>query len=434
MEAPVVVLWSRNKKIRGENVFPWQEFLGLILQGQFAAVFDPTFLLVLALVAFMYRRLQRDQLQMFGVLGYHLWQQVLAAAFYGIVGGIIGSVILGVVGVTVNHLGLNYIWPVAIALMLVNMRFMCFAYAGGLVALSNLLFGWPVVNVPQVLALVAGLHITESFLIFISGRYSAVPLMLRREDGRGVGAFNLQNFWPLPLVMLGAVGIPETTQLQGISMPDWWPLLPIGEELPTGQTWLYGMLPVAAALGYADLAVASSPAERRRASAAHLALYSITLMGLTLLSVKYNWLQFVAALVSPLGHELLIQLDNRREMQGEPRFVPPPEGVMVLDTVTGSPARKMGLRPGDILLELGGMHIDNGYELARAISYAPEIFEATIGRAGRVERHQGRFLGGERRLGVILVPDGYSTSYAEVTRRYGLLDWLRSWVLRRLKK
>jgi len=121
-------------------------------------------------------------------------------------------------------------------------------------------------------------------------------------------------------------------------------------------------------------------------------------------------------------------------MQGEPRFVPPPEGVMVLDTVTGSPARKMGLRPGDILLELGGMHIDNGYELARAISYAPEIFEATIGRAGRVERHQGRFLGGERRLGVILVPDGYSTSYAEVTRRYGLLDWLRSWVLRRLKK
>lgn len=411
-------------------MFPWQEFLGLILQKQFAAVFDPTFLLVLALVAFMYQRLQREQLQMFGVLGCQLWQQVLAAAFYGVVGGIIGSVILGVAGVTVNHLGLNYIWPVAIALTLVNMRFMCFAYAGGLVALANLLFGWPAVNVPQVLALVAGLHITESLLIFISGRYSAVPLLLRREDGRIVGAFNLQNFWPLPLVMLGAVGIPETTQLSGISMPDWWPLLPIGEDLPAGQTWLYGMLPVAAALGYADLAVASSPVERRCASAAHLALYSITLMGLTLLSVKYYWLQFIAALLSPLGHELLIQLDNRREMQREPRYVPPPEGVMVLDTVTGSPARRLGLRPGDILLELAGLPVNDGYELARAISYAPEAFEAVVSRGGRVERRQGRFADGERRLGIILVPDGYSAGYAEVTRRYGLLDWLA----RRLKK
>jgi hypothetical protein len=199
-----------------------------------------------------------------------------------------------------------------------------------------------------VLALVACLHITESVLIFISGRYGAVPIILRRDDGRLVGAFTLQNFWPLPLALLLAF-IPEAAPpAELIKMPDWWPLLPMQEQPPAGTEWTYRMLPVVAALGYADIAAASTPARRRRKSAAHLALYSLTLLALAVLSARHPWLQFFAAVLSPLGHELLIQLDNRSEMRGEPRFVPPARGVMVLDTVPATPARQAGLRPGDI--------------------------------------------------------------------------------------
>ena len=409
-------------------MFPWQDLFSLITRGVIHVYFDVTFWLVLALVAFQYWQMQKDQLRMFGVYGYSLRRQIVAAALLGGIGGVLGSFILTAAGVTLNQLGLAYIWPVVIALMLINLRFMCFAYAGGLVAVSNVLFGWPEVNIPQVLALVAGLHVTESVLIFISGRYGAVPLILRRDDGRLVGAFTLQNFWPLPLVLLAATSIPETSlPAEIVKMPDWWPPLPIGELPSAGYTWLYVMMPVVAALGYADIAVSSTPAERRRQSAIHLALYSVLLMVLAVLSAKYTWLQLPAALLSPLGHEFLIQLDNRREMRGEPRFVPPGRGVMVLDTVPATPARKAGLRPGDIIIYLGDLAVNNGFELARAISFAPVTFDLTVQRGDRTFRRTASFHAGERRLGVIIVPEGHEQHYAQLAgRRFGLIDWFKS--------
>lgn len=413
-------------------MFPWGDLTSIIIRGVLRVMLDMSFWLVLALVAFQYHRMQKDQLRMFGVQGFSLRRQVALAALLGVAGGIVGSLVLTFVGVSLNDLGLSYIWPLAIALMLVDLRFMCFAYAGGLVALSSFLFGWPAVNVPQVIALVAGLHVTESILIFVSGRYGAVPLILRRDDGRLVGAFTLQNFWPLPLALLVAFIPNAPPPDEMIRMPDWWPLLPMLENPPAGSEWTYAIYPVVAALGYADLAAASTPAERRRQSALHLAAYSLALLGLAVLSAQYTWLQFFAALLSPLGHELLIQLDNRRELQGEPRFVPPARGVMVLDTVPDTPARRAGLRPGDILLELDGVAVNNGFELAGAISYAAADFPFAFSRDGAVLSRRASFGNGERRFGVIIVPEGYEQHYAQFAgRRFGLIDWLRNRLRRR---
>ncbi|MDF2569870.1 MAG: hypothetical protein K0R55_1474, partial [Sporomusa sp.] len=205
-------------------MFPWSDILLLIVRGALGILGDFNFWLILALVGYQYWQMQKRQQQMFGVYNYTLTQQMMLAGVYGLIGGIAGSFLLTLVGITLNQLGLSYIWPVALALMLINMRFLCFAYAGGLVALSNVLFGWPEVNVPQVLALVAVLHITESLLIAISGGYSAMPMIIKKEDGRLVGAFSLQNFWPLPLVILAAVAVPAETVPGGIiKMPEWWP-------------------------------------------------------------------------------------------------------------------------------------------------------------------------------------------------------------------
>jgi hypothetical protein len=409
-------------------VFPWQDILRFILGGALSVYFEPLFWLVLALVGYQYWQMQRNQQRMFGVAGYSLPSQLLLAAFYGTVGGVLGSFLLTVVGINLQRLGLSYIWPVALLLMAINMRFLCFAYAGGLVALSKALFGWPDVHVPQVLALVAVLHITESVLIAVSGRYSAMPLILRQPGGRLVGAFSLQNFWPLPLVLLAAVAVPGGGEVSGdmINMPDWWPLLPLGVEPPAGHQWVYAMLPVVAALGYSDIAVASSPGVRRRQSAFHLALYSIVLLGLALLSEQYVWLQVIAALASPLGHELLIQWDNRREMAGIPRYVPPERGLMVLDTVPDTPARKLGLQPGDILISMSGMPLNSGYDLAAAVAYAPLEFGLEIVRSGQVTRRQVKFGSGERKLGVILVPEGHEQHYVEVTKdQFFIWEWLK---------
>jgi PDZ domain-containing secreted protein len=98
---------------------------------------------------------------------------------------------------------------------------------------------------------------------------------------------------------------------------------------------------------------------------------------------------------------------------------------MVLDTVNDSPAANI-LKPGDIITCLAGFPVNSKFDLASAISQAPETFSLVFERAGREVRKNCKFKNGERRLGVILVPDGDETYYAEmVTERYGLIDWLK---------
>ena len=411
-------------------MFPWQEILELSIRGVLAAYFEPVFWMIVGLISYQYWQIQKNQKRMFGVCVFSLGQQVLLAVLLGSIGGVIGSFLLTVVGINVNQLGLNYIWPVAIVLMAVNMRFLCFAYAGGIVALSAALFGWPLVDVPQVLVLVAILHITESILIACSGYHGSMPIILRQEDGKHVGAFSLQNFWPLPLLLMAVVAVPDYRLPQSVlNMPDWWPLLPVTLDLPEGHKWMYAMIPVVAALGYTDIAVASSPKKRRRRSALHLAVYSLILLALALLSVHYKWLQAVAALVSPLGHEMLIQLYSRYEMAGAPRYVHQPLGLMILDTIIDTPAYKAGIQSGDILLAIQGQRVDNRNQLGEAIATLPPAFFMEIVRNGSVIELQARFCKGERMLGVILVPEGNESYYVEVFEdKFWLWEKLKSYM------
>ena len=400
-------------------VMPWMDLLQLLLLTTLAVFLEPLFWVIMALVAYQYWQMQKNQLAMFGVAGTPLGRQVLWAMLYGTCGGLMGSLVLTVVGVNLERMGIQYIWPLAILLAMINMRFLCFAYAGGIVAIVSSIFGWPDVDVPQVLALVAALHVTESVLIAISGRYGSVPVILNL-GGRLVGAFNLQNFWPLPLVVLGTVAMQTGSLPEGVfHMPDWWPLLPYDITPPSGSEWVYVMMPVVAALGYMDMAISSTPEERRRKSAISLALYSISLLGLALLSAKFDWLKLPAALLSPLGHEYLVRRDNRTEMTGSPRYVPPERGIMVLDTISGGIARQLGVQTGDIILGISGLPTNRGSDLAYAIGWAPPLFELTFLRNGHELVLDGRFEPGARMLGIILVPEGHETHYVTMSTGSG---------------
>ena len=398
---------------------PWFEILKMLVLTTVVVFLQPIFWGILGIVAYQYWQLQKNQLAMFGVTGTPIGRQVKWAMLYGTIGGLMGSLVLTLVGVNIERMGFQYIWPLAIGLALINMRFLCFAYAGGIVAVVSAIFGWPDVDVPQVLALVAALHVTESVLIAISGRYGSVPVILK-QGGRLVGAFNLQNFWPLPLVVLSTVAMQTGAMPEGVfHTPDWWPLLTLGIEPPAGAEWVYVMMPVVAALGYTDMAISSTPGQRRRRSALSLAVYSISLLGMALLAAKFEWLSLPAALLSPLGHEYLVRRDNRTEMAGAPLYVPPEQGVMVLDAIQGEMARTMGIRTGDVILGMSGMPINRGGDLAYAIEWAPPLFDMLLLRGGQELKLDGRFPPGPRRLGLILVPEGHETYYVTMSEGSG---------------
>jgi len=336
-------------------LFPFYEVLPLVFKSFLQAFSDPAFLIlflvVFALIAVQYNRMERLREDFFGMKTRRTRTDILVATGYGLLGGLAGSCLLVFIGLTISG-DLYYLWPVAILLMLINIRFLCFAYAGGILALSNLLLGFPQISVPQILALVAILHMVESFLILASGHLGAVPAYIKGPEGNVVGGYTLQKFWPIPIVALAVLagGAVE----RGVEMPAWWPLIkPVLEGDPQNLT--YALLPLVAGLGYGDFAIARSPVEKSRLSALFLGIYSLTLLVLAVLAGQSRIVAFFAALLSPLGHEAVIYIGKRIELKGKALYVPSEKGLRVMDVLPGGPAWRSGLRSGDVIAAVNGM-------------------------------------------------------------------------------
>jgi hypothetical protein len=329
------------------------------------------------------------------------------------------------------EIGIVYVWPLAILLLLVHPRYLCFAYAGGLVgafsATIQLLSGfWPAItagpladiaaiHIPGLLALIGILHLTESFLIAVSGHLFASPLFLKTENGI-VGGFSLQKFWPLPLVGLIATVVPEVTAqaAAAVQMPDWWPLFASTATPGAGQTLMYVLLPIVAGLGYGDLAVSSTPQKKSKSSALNLAAYSVILIAAAFLAFRFPMITIPAALFAPVGHELLIIIGNKKEFSGKPLYVAPETGVQVLDLFPQSLASKAGLRTGDIILAVNGIHVENSLvfnTLIRSVTFIEldvvrdgQNLTITISKTGDAS--------------IILTPDGYMPGYVQVKHHH----------------
>jgi len=384
---------------------------------------QPIFWVVMLIIWFQFRRMAKMKSELFNLPEESVLRPTIIATIYGVIGGIFGSFILVLVGVSVLEVGIQYLWMLAIAMMLINQRFMCFAYAGGIISVVKYFFDVPVISIPQVMGLVAILHLVEAVLILFSGHLGAVPVYVKAKDGRLVGGFNLQKFWPLPIVAMVAAVVPDTAAVsEVVKMPDWWPLIK-AEFLNDSDNIVYMMIPVIAGLGYGDIALTTRPKEKTSRSAFHLAIFSLTLLGLAILAANYPGLGIIAALFSPLGHEFVIFLGRKCEFSGEPKFVNPEKGVMILDLLESSPLNKAGLNTGDIILAINGIPLNNNYDLDYALQFAGQVFEVEylMGDRKIAKRKLIKRDGIGKPIGLIVVPEGYSHSYLNLSGGDSLL-------------
>jgi len=387
------------------SLFPFADILPLIIVNLWSVLWDPVFWIVVLLIGLQYWRMNGLRESIYGIpFKASNWGEVGTVVLMGLLGGLLGSLLMVFIGVTLSGSGLMYIWPLAILLMLVDARFICFAYAGGAIALSSLLLGFPQINVAQLLALVAVLHMVESMLIFFSGHLGAVPAFFRDRTGRVVGGFTLQKFWPIPitaLALLVGVELPPGS----VDMPEWWPLISNGRE--DADNIAYTLMPVVAALGYGDMALTRSPRQKGWLSAGYLALYSLLLLILAVLAENSVLLGVLAALFAPLGHETVIYIGRRVEMQGQPIHVPQAGGLAVLDVVPESPAWQAGLRSGDLLEQVNGLPVRSRADLAVLLADLDRPRElAYVNRQGRRLQRELRVPNLNEPLGILPVPEG----------------------------
>jgi hypothetical protein len=374
-------------------------------------IVNEMFWVLLLVILYLYKKTSKVEFAMLKTR-LSLRDKMSSSMFNGFIGGLFGSFLLVMLGITIQRYvpyeegaftsGITYVWIIAILMSLINIRYLCFSYAGGLVALVSLIFGFPNVYVPGLMALVGLLHLIESFLIWIDGYSFSVPIFVKKSSDKIVGGYIMNRMWPIPLVLL-MLSYPLATsisQISNIPMPTWWPLL--------NQNQAFEYLPflVPVVLGYGDVALTQVPEKRCRKSAYRLAAYSVILILLSIAAAKMNLFAFIAALFAPLAHEALILWGKKEEEEGKPLFDAMGDGICVLYTRENSPAQQMELEPGDRILSINNNKLYSENQLMEYLGTYPTFIWLEVRKPdGRlVTKEYKNYRDGIKSLGILIVP------------------------------
>jgi hypothetical protein len=404
-------------------MFPWSFVCQGILGGLLAMLKEPVFWLIVFVIALQYQRVAKNNKRYFISKQdrlRHIIAETLLSLGAGLLGGFIGSILLIVTGISITNLGIEYLWILAIVLFLLNARFICFSYSGGIIALSYLLFGWPRVDVPQLMGLVAILHLVESILIMMTGWLFTQPIYTKNAKGELVGGFMLQKFWPIPIIAL--MLLPDQHVAGVINTPVWWPLIK-SSLVQVKRDSVFTMIPVLAALGYGDIAITAMPQKKTRRAGLELFIYSGVLLVLAIISSYYGKVMWVAAIFAPVAHEALILRGQKQEFKGLPIFAKDSMGVKILDKVAG---KRQGIfKTGDIILSIDGNAMINKAAFGQFLSEAnfagedeKQIYAVELRRYGVKLRRKVKL---KELLAVITVPDGYEEYFVLYQDFYGNL-------------
>ncbi|AFS79059.1 PDZ/DHR/GLGF domain-containing protein [Gottschalkia acidurici 9a] len=308
-------------------------------------------LVVVIILFIQYKNIGKLEKKIIGINKQTTYSRVFTSIVWGILGGIIGSLLILWLGITIEKSDFSYVLIVSIILMLIHPRFICLSYSGGLISLVSIFTGYTKINVPNLMAVIAILHLVESLLILIDGSKSKIPMFIER-NGTVVGGFTMTKYWAVPFTILVATSMD--TSVNTLHMPTWWPLLSIDIM---GNNITYFMTGIIAVLGYGDSAVTQYPEEKAKESAKALVIFSISLLILSIVANKIHGFEVIVALYAPIAHELIIHISKKKDQKGEPVFTPVDNGIRVLDVMPKSIGEKLNIKPGNILKSINGKNV-----------------------------------------------------------------------------
>lgn len=389
---------------------------------------DPVIWIFGFLIFTQYRGQISAQQQMYdGKVRYRMIDLVSTSILFGIIAGLIGSIGITLGGITFQKFnGIQFIVFLSLMLMIVNPRYVCLSYAGGLLSFFVLLINDLVrlgylnqgsdfvqfvqsnmnFDVTALMAIVGVLHFIEAILIRFDGGRGAVPVFMKK-DGELVGAFVMQRFWIIP-VLLYVLVAGTMSPGEGVATPNWWPL--IGPNLTPEQIQrsIFSAYPLIAMLGYGDYAVATTVEKKVKRSSNNLMIFSIILILLSLLSVNNTAFKYAAALFAPIAHEAIILLERYREALGRAVLKRTGNGVMVVDTIPESPAESMGIKTADTILRINNNPVNSIDDLIETVnsSYSNFIWADVADIDGKIRvLEYSRYISNGKDFGVITIPN-----------------------------
>ncbi|WP_158606779.1 PDZ domain-containing protein [Paenibacillus ginsengarvi] len=375
---------------------------------------QPFYYIGILFVLLQYRKQIVLERQLFSTRLHSMLDTAWKTVLWGIVAGMAASFVMAFIGATVPFGAILWIWALSALLALFRVRFICLAYSVGVLGVIKAILltfpalaqldgvgKWlaPIDQMPisSMFALVGLLHLLEAFFVYKQGAAMAMPVFIEGKRGRAIGGFQLQMYWPVPLLLL----VPLQSGGVSAALP-WTPLFG-GEMWSAG--WTFAALPIM--LGFSDLTTTRLPVDKAKRSAGGLALYALAVLGLAAAVQQVSNLTMICSLAVIGLHEALMLWSKWREAAVPPFYVHNEQGLRILSVLPGSPAEEMGLMPGEIIDKANGVPVRTKDQLHEALRTTGAFCKLeVINTDGHTKFAQRALYAGEHHLlGVLLAPD-----------------------------
>ncbi|QNG60275.1 PDZ domain-containing protein [Bacillus sp. PAMC26568] len=246
----------------------------------------------------------------------------------------------------------------------------------------------------SVLALLMGLLIvSEGVLAFRTAHFRTSPFLLKSSRGLPIGNHIANRTWMLPLFLL----VPGGSLTSALP---WWPVLTIGDE-----PFLLMFIPYI--IGFHQRVQGSLPKESIMVTSKRVIWLGVIIAVIAAGSVWFTPLAFAAALLAIIGREFLTIRQRMNDDSAAFYFSKRDHGLMVLGILPQSPAVKLELEVGEIIMKTNGVSVKTVDEFYQALQINGAFCKMeVIGINGEIRFVQGAVYKGEHHeLGILFVQD-----------------------------
>lgn len=377
-------------------------------------IVDPTLALILVVLALVFylrnRKISIMQKMIAGESINSPLELTASQICFGLIGGILGSIILTTLGVVFSKTsGIQFIFIVSLLLMVVKPRFICFSYSGAVLGFLSLIVtylypekGWLNIDIVSLMVLVGVLHIIEGLLVTFDGSRGSIPVFTKK-DGKILGGYAMRRYWVLPIAIFIALeNIDSSSNLiAGVNTPSFWPLISNSTVLLGGAALM--SIPFMGMLSYSTVTFTRSRKEKVRSSGIMISLYGVCL---SLISGLANFGlagKIIVLILAPLLHELMLNYSKRLEEKREPIFYSEEGRIKVLEVVPDTIAYEAGIKVGDDIIKVNDTYINSEkdvYVLSRREVGSSKLLIRRKDKTFDVELKFKK----DKRLGLVLVP------------------------------
>ena len=385
------------------------------LKNSLSFLENPIFLIILAVIGVIfYKRnlnIEREQEYIVGEKVNSALELTFSQLTVGIIGGIVASMLLFILGVTFNdNSAIEALFILSFILMFYKPRMICFSYSGAILGLGALIIScifngvmdYKIININTVslISFVAIMHLIEGVMVILDGYRGAIPTF-KVKKGKIIGGFKLSRNWLVPTVLI-MFSVNKSLNDE-ITVSNLATKLGMLDIKTLGSMALFAMS-LYAMVGFKAKTFTLSKENKAKESGEIIIFYAIILLVLAQLSRVNIYFEVSSLLLMPIVHEAMLSYQRYRENNREYTYISD-DGISVLDFLPNSPLRSIGIESGDRIISVNGFKVREERDIIRIKNeYYGIITLELLKRNGSIELHEVNLRENEK-LHLILVPN-----------------------------